>query len=296
MSLLAAAEVACGASRRASVTPQARRSVRSIAELERRVGGRIGVFALNTATGATIKYREDERFAMASTFKWVLAAAVLARVDNKSLSSDESLTFSEADLLDHAPFTRSLVTKGSAKVVDLAQAVVTVSDNTAANLLLKRMGGTEAFTAFVRSFGDEVTRLDRWEPWLNTNEPNDDRDTTSPLAMVGLMDRILCGKALSPQSRERLLQWLRTSHTGKMRLRLGLPQDAVVGDKTGTGARGAVNDVAIVTRADGHSLLIAAYLSESPAPLARLEEAHAEIGRIVSRFPGRASGTPRKAS
>ena len=122
----------------------------------------------------------------------------------------------------------------------LTQASVTVSDNTAANLLLPKIGGPAGLTHFIRSLGDPVTRLDRDEPTLNSNDPGDPRDTTSPRAMVGLMRRTLCGDALSPAGRDRLLGWLRACETGKDRLRAGLPRDWTVGDKTGTGERSAV--------------------------------------------------------
>ncbi len=284
MSLAATAGLSCGARTTAPKTDRTNpNEAAPIEALELQVGGRIGLFAVNKATGRVLNHRADERFAMASTFKWVLAAAVLAQLDSGSISSEEELPFNKADLLEHAPFTRPLLVQGFANVRDLAQAIVTVSDNTAANLLLKRIGGTKAFTSFVKEMGDSTTRLDRLEPFLNTNEPEDDRDTTSPRAMVGLMDRILCGTVLSRESQQCLHGWMRMSETGKRRLRAGLPQGVVVGDKTGTGARGAVNDIAIVTRASGHSILIAAYLSGSTSSLDRLEEAHAEIGSIVSR-------------
>lgn len=164
----------------------------------------------------------------------------------------------------------------------LAQAIVTLSDNTAANLLLAKVGGPAGFTQFVRSLGDTVTRLDRDEPALNSNHPGDARDTTSPRAMVGLMRCVLCGDVLSPASRNHLLGWMRACDTGKDRLRAGLPPAWTVGDKTGTGQRGAVNDVAIALPPGRAPILVAAYLSDGEAGLAALTAAHAEIGRLVA--------------
>ena len=234
---------ACAPSRVAAVPASA---PRSIAEIEARVGGRVGVFALDTGTGRQLAYQPDERFAMCSTFKWVLAAAVLARVDRAELALPERVTYSQADLLEHAPATREHVAEGFMTVDALARAAVTVSDNTAANLLLAKIGGPAGFTQFVRSLGDPVTRLDRDEETLNTNDLlGDPRDTTSPRAMVGLMRRVLCGDVLSPPSHERLLGWLRACETGHNRLRAGLPQGWIVGDKTGSGGHCTVNDVAI---------------------------------------------------
>lgn len=256
---------------------------RSFAEIEAKVGGRVGVLALDTGSGRELAHRPDERFAMCSTFKWALAAAVLARADRGQLSLNERLRFGEADLLDYAPVTRAHLAEGAMTVGDLARAIVTVSDNTAANLLLARIGGPGAFTEYVRSLGDAVTRLDRDEPGLNGNVAGDPRDTTTPRAMVGLMRRVLCGDALSPAGRERLLGWMRACETGRERLRAGLPPEWDVGDKTGTGRRGAANDVAVAVPPGRAPILVAAYLSDGSAKPAALSAAHADIGRLVAR-------------
>ena len=259
---------------------------RSIAEIEARVGGRVGVFALDTGTGRQLAHRPDERFAMCSTFKWALAAAILARVDRAELSLDDRVAYGSSDLLEHAPATREHVAEGSMTVDALARAAVTVSDNTAANLLLAKVSGPAGFTQFVRSLSDPVTRLDRDEPTLNANDPGDARDTTSPRAMVGLMRRVLCGDALSTASRERLLGWLRACETGKDRLRAGLPRDWTVGDKTGSGGHHTINDVAIAVPPGRAPILIAAYMSEGPFGDVVLPAAHADVGRLVARELG----------
>jgi beta-lactamase class A len=256
---------------------------RSFAELEAKVGGRVGVFALDTGNGRRLAHRPDERFAMCSTFKWVLAAAILARVERASLSLDERVSYDAHDLLDTGPITTRHVAEGFMTVGALTQAALTVSDNTAANLLLAKLGGPAGFTEFVRSLGDSVTRLDRAELALNSNDAGDPRDTTSPRAMVGLMRKVLCGDALSPAGRERLLGWLRACETGRERLRAGLPPDWIVGDKTGTGQRGAVNDVAIALPRGRAPILVASYLSDGDAGLPALTAAQADIGRLVAR-------------
>ncbi|MDI1450994.1 class A beta-lactamase [Polyangium sp. 6x1] len=280
---LATLAAACAPSRTAvpPVTPS--RAERVLAEIEASVGGRVGVFALDTGTGRQLAHRPDERFAMCSTFKWALAAAVLARVDRGQLSLEERVPYGPTDLIEHAPITSEHVAEGSMTVDALAQAAVTVSDNTAANLLLAKVGGPAGFTQFVRQQGDAVTRLDRNELSLNNNEPGDPRDTTSPRAMVGLMRQVLCADALSPVSRERLLGWLRACETGKDRLRAGLPRDWTTGDKTGTGLRCAVNDVAITWPPGRAPILIASYMSDGEAGLARLKAAHADVGRLIAQ-------------
>jgi beta-lactamase class A len=260
-----------------------RRAKRSLAEIEASVGGRVGVFAIDTSSGRQLAHRPDERFAMCSTFKWVLAAAVLTRVERRVLSSTERVSYGSADLVGHAPVTRENVSEGAMSVDALADAAVRVSDNTAANLLLAQIDGPAGFTSFVRQLGDGVTRLDRNEPSLNSNEPGDPRDTTSPRAMVSLMRRLLCEDALSTTSRERLCTWLRACTTGKDRIRAGLPKDWTAGDKTGTGERGAVNDVVIAWPPDRAPILIAAYLSDGDRDVAALAGAHADIGRLVAQ-------------
>jgi len=279
----AAAGCATAKAPRASRPTPASAGADSIAEIEAAVGGRVGVFALDTGTNRTLAHRADERFAMCSTFKWVLAAAVLTEVDRGRLSLDERVPYGPADVLDYAPVARAHVADGSMTVDALAAAAVTLSDNTAANLLLPRVGGPAGLTAFVRACGDPVTRLDRNEPSLNSNLPGDPRDTTSPRAMVGLMRRLLCdGDTLTVGSRDRLLGWLRVCQTCARRLRAGLPASWVVGDKTGSGSANAVNDVAIATPPGRAPVLIACYTSYSAAGLAAVEAAHARVGRVIA--------------
>ena len=180
----AAGTVLVGARARATSTqPTATPSdVDALARIEQRIGGRVGVFALESSTGTCIEHRADERFAMCSTFKWALAAAVLGRVDRSALALEQPVSFGERDLLSYAPITRAHVAEGRMTIEALAHAVVVVSDNTAANLLLSQIGGPQGLTRFFHELGDNVTRLDRNEPTLNTNLPGDPRDTTSPRA------------------------------------------------------------------------------------------------------------------
>ena len=264
-----------------------------LAAVEASVGGRVGVFAIDTGTGKYLGRRYDERFAMCSTFKWALAAAILARVDRGELSLDEQIAYGAPDLLEYAPTTRARVAEGSLGIDVLARAAVTQSDNTAANLLLTKVDGPPGFTRFVRQLGDDVTRLDRNEPTLNLNVRGDVRDTTSPRAMAALLRRVFLDDALSRKSQDRLFEWLCACETGKKRLRAGLPADWLIGDKTGTGLDGGFNDVAIALprRADGETfeppILIAAYMSDGPSDETTLSAAHARIGQIVTARLGR---------
>ena len=168
-------------------------------------------------------------------------------------------------------------------VEEMCAAIVEVSDNTAANLLLALIGGPAGLTNHLRELGDPITRLDRNEPGLNTNLPDDPRDTTTPDAMVGTMATILLGDALSAHGRERLIGWMKNSRTGLNRIRAGLPRDWIVGDKTGAGANGAANDNAIVWPPDRAPILIAAYLSGSTGTPEARDAAHVEISRVIVR-------------
>jgi beta-lactamase class A len=253
----------------------------SIADIEAKIGGRVGVFAIDTGSGKILSHRPDERFAMCSTFKWVLMAAVLEQVEHNVLSLDERIVYQQADLLEYAPVTREHLAEGMT-VSELARAAIAVSDNTAANLLLAKLGGPLAVTEFARSCGDAVTRLDRNEPTLNHNDAKEARDTTSPRAMATLMRTVLCGNRLSMESRGLLLQWLRDCETGNDRLRAGLPKDWVIGDKTGTSGTGASSDVAIATPPSRAPILVTAYLSASKVAAPVLNAAHVDIGKLVA--------------
>jgi beta-lactamase class A len=255
----------------------------TLTPIEQKTGGRLGVYALNVETGKVLEHRAEERFAMCSTFKWLLAAQLLMRVDTAELRLDERTKYGSADLLEYAPSAKEHLNEGSMTLEELARAAVTVSDNTATNLLLAKLGGPHSLTQLAVSLADVVTRLDRNEPSLNTNLPNDPRDTTTPRAMVELMNQVLVGRVLAPASRERLLGWMRACETGRNRLRAGLPADWTVADKTGTGENGACNDVALVMPASQSPILIACYISEAKAPLPVLESAHADVAREVAR-------------
>jgi beta-lactamase class A len=250
--------------------------------LERSARGRIGVAALDTSTGECVGHRAGERFALCSTFKLVLVASVLSQVDRGEESLSRRVAYDEPDLLDYAPVTKERAREGAMTVEDLCAAAVEVSDNTAANLLLRETGGPEALTRFLRALGDRVTRLDRNEPSLNSNLPGDKRDTTSPAAMVETMRKLLMGDALSPESRRLLLKWMVACKTGGDRLRAGIPPAWRAGDKTGSGANGAANDIAILWPPGRPPILAAVYFTGSPLPAKDRDAVLARIGRIIA--------------
>jgi len=248
------------------------------------LGGRIGVSALNTATGVRIRRRGDERFAMCLTFKATLVGAVLARCDHGDLSLSQQLKFGERDLLSNSPETGAHLNEGALSAEMLYAAAVKVSDNTAANLLLSLIGGPAQLTAFFRSLGDNVSRLDRVELDLNSNLPNDPRDTTAPDAMSGNLKSLLVeGEVLSTASRDRLTNWMLNEQNGRNRIRLGLPSDWRVANKPGTSAdrAGATNDIAVAWPPGRAPIVISVYIDAREATLERRTMAIAEVARVV---------------
>ena len=253
-----------------------------LAALERRHGGRLGVAMLDTGTGTRIAHRGDERFLMCSTFKLLAVAAVLARVDRGAERLDRRVVFGKEALLAYAPVTSRRVGAPGMSIAELCQATITLSDNTAANLLLASLGGPAVVTEFVRNLGDALTRLDRIEPDLNAGGPGDVRDTTTPNAMLDSMHRVLLGNALSDASRALLVEWLRACTTGADKLRAGIPAGWVSGDKTGSGSQGETNDVAIIWPLQRKPLLVTAYYAGSSADAAGRNAILAEVGRIAA--------------
>jgi len=230
------------------------------AALEKASGGRLGVTLLNTATGARVGHRQDERFPMCSTFKFVLSATVLHLADQGTLSLDRRLPVTQQVMLSHAPVTRRHIGK-DLTVRDLCRATMVTSDNPAANLLLGVVGGPAGVTAFLRANGDAVTRNDRLEPEMNQFAPGDPRDTTSPAAMAASLQRFVLGNVLKPASRLQLADWLIDNETGDARLRAGLSPAWRVGDKTGSNGEDTTNDIAVLwPLAGGAPWVLTSYL------------------------------------
>jgi beta-lactamase class A len=251
---------------------------------ERQTGGRIGLHAEDLTTGATLAaWRADERFVMCSTFKASLAACVLSRVDRGEDRLETSIPYGPADLLGYAPMAKEKLSAGAMSIADMCGAAVELSDNTCANLLLARIGGPAALTAFWRSIGDTVTRLDHNEPELNRSRPGDPNDTTSPAAMAGNLRRLLLGDALSPDSRARLTEWMVNCKTGANRLRAGLPKNWKIADKTGNNGKDAAGDIAVVWPKPDHPVLIAAYTQGGNPSPADLQTVFAAIGGLVAQ-------------
>jgi len=253
------------------------------AALERLHNGRLGVTILDSGNGKRLSHRADERFGLCSTFKFLAAAAVLARVDRGEDDLARRVSYSKADLLDYAPETSKHIDEGMT-LGELCAAAIELSDNTAGNLLLRSLGGPSGVTRFARSLGDEITRLDRTEPTLNIITPGDPRDTTTPAAVLGLMHSTLTGNALSLASQKQLQDWLLGCKTGAHRIAAGLPAGWRIGDKTGTGAKAETNDIAIIWPPQRAPILVAAYYEGGGEPPAARDAVLADVGRLVAEI------------
>ncbi|HEX4266320.1 MAG TPA: class A beta-lactamase [Steroidobacteraceae bacterium] len=264
-----------------------REAPRALVAYERDSGGRIGLYAENLTTGVRISWRANERFVMCSTFKASLAAMILARADHGQDQLNQMISYGPQDVPDwYAPMARKNLAKGAMSVADMCEAAVEYSDNTCANLLLARVGGPAALTAFWRSIGDAVTRLDHNEPILNRSPPGDPHDTTTPAAMAGNLRRLLVGRVLSPGSRERLTRWMVDCKTGDDRLRGGIPKTWTIADKTGNNGKDASGDIAVTWPKPEVPIVICAYTQGGSPSAARLTSVFADIGRMVGQQLG----------
>ncbi len=225
-----------------------------IADLERRNNASIGIYAVDLDSNRTVAHRADDSFAMCSTFKAYLAARILRGAERGELSLDDRVFVDPAALLSNSPITETHA-GGEMTLAELCQAALQRSDNAAANLLLKQIGGPAEITAFARSIGDQRTRLDRWETELNSAVPGDPRDTSTPAALAGGFRAVLTGDVLGPPQRQLLDEWMRANETSS--LRAGLPDGWTSADKTGSGDYGSTNDVGIAYGPQGQRILLA---------------------------------------
>lgn len=255
---------------------------RAIDACERASGGRLGLVVIDTGSGERFAHRADARFAMCSTFKFALAAQMLARVDAGRERLERRLAVPRAAIVSNSPFCEARA-GGSASIAELCHATITVSDNAAANLLLATIGGPAGFTRQLRDWGDAVTRLDRWETAMGEGTPGDPRDTTTPAAMAALAQRLVLGSVLRPNSRARLTGWMRQTKTSRNGLRAGLPAGWQVADKTGRGTHGNDNDVAVLWPPRRPPLILASFLAEGPREIAAGRALQARIGRALAR-------------
>jgi beta-lactamase class A len=256
-----------------------------LAKLERTLAGRLGVFALNTANGKQLSYRADEYFPMCSTFKVILASAILKRSTQIDGLMQQRIKYQQSDLVTYSPITERYVKDGMT-VDALCAAAIQYSDNTASNLLMKILGGPGAVTTFARSIGDRQFRLDRWETALNSSIPGDRRDTSTPNAMASSLQRLAFGDALEPRLQLQLRVWLQGNTTGATRIRAGVPADWQVGDKTGSGDYGTANDIGLLWPPRRSPVVVAIYTTQGEKDAKARNDVIASAARIVVDWLG----------
>ncbi|MEZ5758554.1 MAG: class A beta-lactamase [Emcibacteraceae bacterium] len=253
---------------------------KKLSDLEKIYGGRLGISMINTGDNSIINHRGDERFPFCSTFKLMLASAIL----QESISNPDMLNmrvnYSEADKVTYSPITEKHFDDGMT-IAELCAAAVQYSDNTAANLLIKHLGGPEAVTQFARSIGDEVFRLDRWETELNSAIPGDPRDTTTPGAMAKSIQKLVLGDGLPNKQQKHLQEWLKGNTTGDTRIRAGVPKGWVVGDKTGSGSYGVTNDIGVIWPVNGAPVVLAVYYAHTDEKAPNVNEVVADATRVL---------------
>nr|AMP54136.1 CARB-PSE [uncultured bacterium] len=250
-------------------------------QAEAQLDARVGLAVYDTGSGANWLFNADGSFPMGSTFKVLACGVLLARADAGDEDLDRFVEIVQTDLVTYSPVTETWVGR-NVSLGEICAATMRTSDNTAANKVLEALGGPGSLTAFLRSLGDQTTRLDRWETDLNEGTPGDPRDTTSPAAMAASFQKFVLGDVLSTSSRETLTDWLLGNEVGGPLLRAGLPEDWRIGDRTGAGGHGSRGIVAVLWPPGRAPLIAAIYLTETQATLEGRDAAIAAIGRAIA--------------
>ena len=245
--------------------------------VEAELGMRVGFAVIDTGSGLVTAYRQDERFAMASTFKALACAAALWAGE---AVLGKTSRIAKADLRPHSPVTEKRV--GVAlSTRELCAITLRTSDNAAANGVLKAIGGPDGLTAFLRRIGDKTTRLDRYEPELNTATPGDPRDTTTPSAMAETLRRLLIADSLSPTARDELRGWMAANAVANGLLRARLPKGWQIADRSGAGGHGTRGVIAVLWPPTGAPLVVSIYMDGGKHKLKTRDAAIAEIGGAI---------------
>lgn len=224
------------------------------AQIEDEFDAQLGVYAINTETNETIEYQPNERFAYASTFK-ALAAAILLKQNNLE-DLEKVITYNEDDLVSHSPVTEKHVDSGMT-LLEISEAAIRKSDNTAANFLLEAIGGPDNFEKALQDIGDDVTQSERYETELNEFSPENKRDTSTPKTMATNLKKVILGDYLPDNKRKLLSDWMTGNEAGDSLIRAGAPSEWTVLDKSGAGNYGTRNDIAVVKPPNKEPIVIA---------------------------------------
>lgn len=258
---------------------------KKLADLEAASGGRIGLFVINTKDNTRLQYHAKERFPMCSTSKVMAVSAILKQSEKNTQLLKTKIVYTKKDVESsgYAPITKSNVIEGMV-IGDLCKVAITQSDSAAMNLLMKKLGGPEAVTSFAHAIGDNQFRLDRYEPELNSAIPGDLRDTTTPKAMTESLNKLVFGDALELTQQNQLLTWLKGNATGSAKIRAGVPNGRLVGDKTGTGSYGTTNDIGIIWPPQGSPIVVSIYFTQNKKDASPRDDVIASVTRILTNF------------
>lgn len=249
------------------------------AQLGKETGVNLGISAIDMANNHIIAYQAEKRFPIQSTFKLVLVSAILKESMAHPDLLNQKMTYSKQDLVVWSPITEKHVEEGMT-ISELCAATIRYSDNAAANLLMKKLGGPKAVTQFARSIGDKSFRVDNWEDNLNSN-PKDIHDSSTPGAMTQTLQKILLGHVLAPHQREQLFAWMKGNTTGDTRIRAGVPKGWIVADKTGTGDYGISNDIGLIFPPNGAPIVVAIYSNQNKKDAVRRDEVVASAAKMI---------------
>lgn len=252
----------------------------TIEAVEKRIGGNIGVAVYDTGAKSLWQHDGDSRFPLMSTFKTLACAKLLADAEQGHSSLNSTVVIKQQDLVTYSPVTKQQVNQ-SFSLQQACRTTLATSDNTAANIVLNGIGGPIAFTDFMRSIGDDATRLDRLEPFLNEAAKGDPRDTTTPTAMVKSLDALLYGDFLSESSKQQLTQWMKDNRVSDSLLRAVLPEGWQIADKSGAGGNGSRGIVGSVWKQNRAPILVSIYITQSQVPFKQRNQAIAEIGDAI---------------
>ncbi|MBG6206570.1 beta-lactamase class A [Labrenzia sp. EL_126] len=254
---------------------------KAIEDIETRLSARVGVSIIDTESGKTWSHKGDERFPMNSTFKAFLCAAFLDAASNGTVDAGREVVVEESDIVSYSPVTAKRVGGAGFTIEDLCRVTVTISDNAAANIVMKEVGGPDGVTAYLRGIGDDISRVDRWEPESNTGIPGDDRDTTTPDAAAETLRKLVLDETLAEDARAKLTGWLEGNKVGNSTLRAGLPEGWRIADKTGAGANGSRNNIAVIWPEGRKPLVIAIYITQTTAAFEARNKAIASIAQAL---------------
>ena len=225
---------------------------------------------------------------MQSVFKLPLGLYVLHLVEQGKLQLDQPVRFEQADLFVPRAYS-PLQDKYPAAGVDvplreLLRLSVSLSDNAAADILLRLVGGTEPVRLYIASLGMHGFMLRHNEHELHRDESLQYQDWFAPTAAVQLLRRIADRSPLNAEHTELLLGWMKT--TRLPRLAALLPAGTAVAHKTGTsdtvqGVSAATNDIGLITLPDGERLAVAVFLSDSTADDAGRDRAIARASLAI---------------